>query len=84
MKIIGIHFFQYLSIGSGHHDCEYNNARKQNTYRFETFSKMLEKQNTLNVSKLSRIVESKLNLHSLKKQACSNTMLGIYRKLMKE
>jgi hypothetical protein len=45
---------------------------------------MLEKQNTPNVSKLSRIVESKLNLHSLKKQPCFNTMLGIDRKLIKE
>jgi hypothetical protein len=45
---------------------------------------MLQKQNTPNVSKLSRIVETKLNLHSLKKQACSKTMLGIDRKLMKE
>jgi hypothetical protein len=45
---------------------------------------MLGKQNTPNVSKLSRIVENNFNLSFLEKQPCSNTMLEIDNTSMKE
>ncbi len=31
MEVIAIQFFNILNIKSGHHDFEYNNAKKQNT-----------------------------------------------------
>jgi hypothetical protein len=49
----------------------------KNTKSFETFSKMLKKQNTPNVVKFSRTIKSNFNLSFLQKQPCFDTMLEI-------
>jgi hypothetical protein len=46
MKIIAIQLFNTSNIKNDSHDYEKNNAKKQKTQNFATFSKMLKKQKT--------------------------------------
>jgi hypothetical protein len=83
MKGIAIQLLNTSSIKSGCLDCESNNAKK-NHLELGTFSKMLEKQNTPNILKLSKTIESNFNLSFLKKQPSFDIMLEIDNGLMRE